>query len=167
MNKYILVPFDKYTRLLQHGRQPTVSVTIPDPLPCPLPESLQDPQQGSQLGNSESLQCNNDDFEHILAVIPDRAKPKARALLQLLQTHVRWATNGALILQDGETISGSHGADLVKYTVQNHFKQKPPIGYTAFAVQLKKLNIPRSLMANDLPSTSPQYRPAIKWIGLS
>ena len=127
MNKFVVIPFVKYENLLRHtaAKEPDVD------------------------NSSEPMKIDN-----ILQIIPKCARTKARALLCILQDHLEWCATGEIV-SNGITIQGSHIADLVKFTVVKHFKRKPPIGSDTYFTLLSNINVPKSLVVNDIAGGKP------------
>ena len=144
MKKHILIPYVKYQRLLQKSGQQNVEPKVQ--------ETAQETAiSAPHIDVTETEAEEVENVDHIIDVIPKRAKGKARALLSVLKDHIQWNERGEIII-DGAPIPNSHISDLIKYTVVRHFgKKQPPIGSDEFSQLLKVHNIPRSLIVNIVP----------------
>lgn len=148
MKKHILLPYAKYQSLLKRAQIAT-------------PTTI---QTNSTIDIEEQEPLVNDTMaiDQVIAILPKIAQKKAMNLLHLIQGHIQWDNLGRVIGRDGP-IAHSHIADLVKYTVVNHFsKMKPPSGSAYYFEVLDTLNIPRSLKVNKTVQVL-----AHKWHSLS
>ena len=118
MKKSVVLPWDKYQRLIQ-----------------------QEPQEEKEEENAVYT------HDRIIATVPQKSKSRARALLDLLtQTDIAWNNDGECILK-GESIQGSNICDLVKCLLFN-YRSFQPNGYHEFIQCLAKNNIPETLIVN-------------------
>ena len=83
------------------------------------------------------------DVELIISTMPKSLKRKAESLLRYIENEVQWKSNGEVVYK-GETLSGSHIADLVRYTLQE-YGESPPSHYQRFLAILRDANIPKSV----------------------
>ena len=138
MKKHVLVPIDRYQALLRKNT---------DPIPLTT-HSLESEESPTIIADDRVTTPSTLSVEDITAMIPKNARHKAASLLQLLDAHVKWNSRGEIVI-DGKVIENSHIADLIKFTVTNHFsKMRAPIGHHTFYKLLDKINIPRSLLVN-------------------
>lgn len=79
----------------------------------------------------------------IISAMPKSLKRKAEALLRYIEKEVSWNDKGELVYR-GETLSGSHITDLIRYTLQE-YGEAPPPHYEAFLEILKRANVPKSV----------------------
>ena len=83
------------------------------------------------------------DSELIVSTMPKSLKRKAESLLRYIENQLDWKTNGEVVYK-GETLSGSHIADLVRYTLQE-YGDSAPLHYNTFLAILKEANVPKSV----------------------
>lgn len=120
VTKMVLVPYDKYQRLL--NKEPVkASVTEEDSLATDL----------------------------ILAGTPKSYKNKVTALLTYVEQSpdISWNHAGELVFRR-EPIIGSHITDLLRYCMRDYGKQEPA-GAVEFYQVLADANIPRCLIGNQ------------------
>ena len=79
----------------------------------------------------------------IISAMPKSLKRKAEALLRYIEKEVSWNDKGELVYR-GETLSGSHFTDLIRYTLQE-YGEAPPPHYEAFVEILQRANVPKSV----------------------
>ena len=79
----------------------------------------------------------------IISAMPKSLKRKAEALLRYIEKEVSWNDKGELVYR-GETLSGSHITNLLRYTLQEYSEASPP-HYEAFLEILKRANVPKSV----------------------
>ncbi len=136
MNKYVLIPHEKYMHLMRNVGPISV-------------RHLSDESSPNLIVEPTLNEHNGMTVESIVAVMPKNARNRARALLELIEKHILWTDRGEIIY-NGEPIEGSHIADLIKLTVVKHFTKKTVIGSRQYFDMLAKINVPRSLVLNDL-----------------
>lgn len=137
VQKMVLVPFEKYEKLLKNHNQSSAINTVSIP-------PVQHAATTQVVGDQES----KIDSELILAGIPKQYKNKAQALLQYLQssTALSWNDQGEII-KNGTLVKHSHIADLIKYAMRD-YGQAQPVGLNEFRQTLTQLNIPKNLIGN-------------------
>ncbi len=153
MNKYVLIPHEKYTHLMRNAGPVSVRHSSDDLSPNTIVEPTLNEHKGMTV-------------ESIVAVMPKNARNRARALLEVIEKHILWNDRGEIIY-NGKPIARSHIADLVKQTVVKHFTKKKIIGGREYFDMLSEINVPRSLILNDLerhPDVARQ--PDVAWHGL-
>ena len=116
MKKSVVIPWEKYQRLVQQ-------------------ESTEE---------KEDSVYNQD---RIIATVPKKSQPRARALLDLLsQTDIAWNSDGECVLNK-QNIQGSNICDLLKCVLLN-YKTFKPKGYYDFIQALASNNVPETLIMN-------------------
>ena len=134
MRKSILLPYDKYERLIKQTRQP---------------EQSQQQQQREMVITEEVVQDGGGRLqsEHILDSIPQRYKYKTGAILAHImrdpENTLNWNDVGELIYK-GSAISGSHITDLLKDTQYKH-KGHLLKGTVEFHKGLQEIHLPTTL----------------------
>ena len=147
MKKSILLPYDKYERLIKQNRQPD-----------------QPQQQQREMVITEDVIQEGGgrlQSEHILDSIPQRYKYKVGAILahimRDLKNTLNWNVSGELIYK-GSTISGSHITDLLKDTQYQH-KGHQLKGTVEFYKGLQEIHLPTTLTRVLSTETIPKIRP--------
>ena len=136
MRKSILLPYDKYERLIKQTRQPEQS-------------QQQQQQQREMVITEEVVQDGGGRLqsEHILDSIPQRYKYKTGAILAHImrdpENTLNWNDVGELIYK-GSAISGSHITDLLKDTQYKH-KGHLLKGTVEFHKGLQEIHLPTTL----------------------
>lgn len=108
--------------------------------------------QNISSNDSDKIETNEietENLDSILKYLPRIYEKSAKLLLQYLtnKTNIRWNEDGEIII-NGETIVGSHIAELVKDAITNrNNKNNVPIGINVFYENVG--NIPDSLLRND------------------
>ena len=82
----------------------------------------------------------------IVDSVPKTMKVNAKKLMDRLKTQLSWTDRGEL-LQDGMLVHGSNMVDLVNDVLRKR-RKSDPVGWQAFAQQLKGINIPMELVGN-------------------
>ena len=83
----------------------------------------------------------------IVDSVPKTIKVKAKKLVDCLKTQLSWTDRGEL-LHDGTPVPGSNVVDLVKEKKERKRRKNYPVGWQAFAQQLKRINLPMELVGN-------------------
>lgn len=82
----------------------------------------------------------------IVDSVPKTMKVKAKKLMDRLKTQLSWTDRGEL-LHDGTPVPGSNMVDLVNDVLRKR-RKSDPVGWQAFAQQLKRINLPMELVGN-------------------
>ena len=85
--------------------------------------------------------------ELILTNIPKKFLRDATSILNYIRGKITWTESGALLKTSGESVTGSHISDLIRYVICP-FGKKEPDGLSEFRNQLDKLNLPTGLVNN-------------------
>lgn len=128
IQKHILIPMDKYKRLLaQQQERGTSSMEKPD-----------------------FMSDNPMDIDLILSVLPKPSRQRGAALIKHIQNdpdqRLTWNQKGQVIYK-GQLIQGSHIADLLKDS-QYLYKRLQPQGKAEFYQALREMNVPQGLIGN-------------------
>ena len=78
--------------------------------------------------------------------VPKTMKVKVKKLIDRLKTQLSWTDRGEL-LHDGTPVPGSNMVDLVNDVLRKR-RKSDPVGWQAFAQQLKRINLPMELIGN-------------------
>ena len=109
----------------------------------------------------------------IMDSIPKPMNVKAKKLVDRLKTQLSWTDRGEL-LYDGTPVPGRNMVDLVNDVLQKR-RKSDPVGWQAFAQQLKRINLPMELVGNveriryirqaatTLVAVTPRNRPLPRW----
>ena len=171
MKKHILIPFDKYERLMEHKEKPVEQQQENVTEPAGQQDKLQPTEiKGEEvMDTSEELKAKElEQVEEtkpeqvedskpnqslhkrlakgiILSFVPKRYKNKADTLLRLVEKNsaLDWNAKGQLLV-NGKVIPYSHISDLVRDSVLPHNPFKPQ-GYKEFYKYLEK--VPRYLIS--------------------
>ena len=82
----------------------------------------------------------------IVDSVPKTMKVKAKKLMDRLKTQFSWTDRGELI-HGGTPVPGSNMVDLVNDVLRKR-RKSDPVGWQAFAQQLKRINLPMELVGN-------------------
>ena len=136
MRKMVLLPYDKYQRLLHPPERNLES--IEKPISVEKPITLEEP-----ISTEESIENQTD----ITNSLPLTLRSKAKTLLEHLKSHskLNWNRRGEISF-GGKTIPGSNVIDLVKVHLRD-YKDFKPIGEEQFTHALLESNVPLSLLA--------------------
>ena len=144
MQKMILLPYDRYQRLLTVQEQISSAPAQKDLVLQQ--EHVSEPV--TMITNEpESKHLVSEDIEKLLPSFPKSFQSRARALLSYISPPVAWNEKGEAIIK-GETISNSNIVDLVKVQFKD-YKSFKPIGLEKFNHILEDMNVPLSLLSGS------------------
>ena len=126
MRKMVLIPYDKYRRLLfRHVSQPKLVNTTDSDTEQDTTDSLQ--RENRQLIAQDST------TEGLLPSLPLTLRLRGRTILNHLKTHsdFQWNDKGEIIV-DGQLVKGSNITDLIKIQLKD-YKSFHPIGAEVFS----------------------------------
>ena len=143
MKKSVLLPYDRYQRLLV-GMQRDESST-----------STSEQDHTSQHGLEDNAHVNEHDTDYqsptstasetLTQHFPKSMQNRMRSLLVHIQPHVTWNDKGEVTIEE-KHIPGSNIVDLIKVHVKD-YKNFFPVGKEVFTKLLSALNVPVSLLA--------------------
>lgn len=142
MRKMVLVPYDKYERLisgqLNQPKSEHSSETCSNNVDT-------DSSQTHQFHSYIESSLKGD----ILDSFPLSLRSKTKVLLDHLRNHtnLQWNNKGEIIV-DGKLIKGSNIIDLIKVQLKD-YKSFHPIGEDVFSHLLLESNVPLSLLTQD------------------
>jgi len=141
MKKQVLVPYDRYQRLVsgQAKRESATTSTI-DPLP-----SINEQTDLEEHEDKLATDSTNDRVENLFRHIPKAMRGRARSVLSYIWPYVSWNDKGEVSIKQ-RFIPSSNVLDLVKAHLKD-YKDFRPVGKDAFGELLIELNVPKSLLA--------------------
>ena len=107
-------------------------------------------------GEKKSITVDDDDnhdddnvTKEVVESVPKSMERRAKVLMKRLKrsNEVSWNERGELIL-NGKSLPGSNVADLVNDILRKRKTVRPPVGWQAFAKQLRTMNVPREVVGN-------------------
>lgn len=145
MQKMILLPYDRYQRLLNYQENNTDATAtaekidqegtanaLEDIIPlCTKPKEVTSEKESSP------------DVEKLLPLFPKALRGRALALLTYIAPHVSWNDTLEVTLS-GERIPYSNIVDLIKVQLKD-YRNFSPVGLDKFEKLLKDINVPLSL----------------------
>jgi hypothetical protein len=147
MQKMVLLPYDRYQRLLSSSQEDSNNVkgqktatqeVIPSGQTTPLkPEGTEETSDAKVSENIEKL----------LRSFPRTLQGRARALLAYIVPHLSWNEIGEVIIA-GEKIPKSNIVDLVRVQLKD-YKDFRPAGLEQFNLLLEDINVPLSLLTTS------------------
>ena len=147
MKKSVLLPYDRYQRLL--------TGTVRDETAVPT-TNQEHASQDSEEDTERATTCpalTQRDFETLTQHFPKSVQNRMRSLMVYIQPHVLWNDKGEVTIKD-KLIPGSNIVDLIKVHLKD-YKNFQPVGKEALGKLLSELNVPTSLLA---PSTRKQQQ---------
>ena len=149
MKKMVLLPYDRYQRLLstsassvvESSSQPELTLQ-PESTPGTQVETM--PEERS-TNIEEKNDASKNSAEILILQLPKSMQHRARSLLHYIRPHVSWNDRGEVTIEERQ-IPGSNIVDLLKAYLKGYKDFRPP-GQDAFGELLLKFNVPRSLLA--------------------
>lgn len=142
MRKMVLVPYDKYERLI--AGQLDQPKTEHSSETCSNKVDVDTSQSHQFHSNNESSLIDN-----ILDSLPLSLRSKTKVLLDHLRKHtnLQWNDKGEIVV-DGKLIKGSNIIDLIKVQLKD-YKSFHPIGEEVFSHLVLESNVPLSLLTHS------------------
>lgn len=144
MKKLVLLPYDRYQRLLSTSSTNELNILETTPSVIKQPEH-EEKQAHSRVVDSTS---NPDQDDGLLLQIPKSLQHRARTLLGYLKPYLTWNPCGEVTLE-GREIPHSNIVDLLKVHLKDYKEFSPP-GRDAFRQLLFKINVPQSVLAPSI-----------------
>ena len=149
MQKMILLPYERYQRLLSAKQEIPSTSTVDD--------SLQQQEKSSEEVTPICLErtenppekqlSHKEDIERLITLFPKTLQGRTRALLTYILPYITWNQKGEVIIS-GEKIPNSNIVDLIKVQL-NDYRDFRPFGVEKFDILLKDVNVPLSLLTNS------------------
>lgn len=152
MKKLVLLPYDRYQRLLDKEVSPNVQEAVQSTVQEPVQE-VKEPVE-TQGSAPETNVKTETDSETLVQHFPKTLQNRVRSVLNYIRPHVRWNDRGEVTI-DGVEIPGSNIVDLLKVHIKE-YKNFHPVGQEAFGKLLTKLNVPTSLLSPSARQKSGQ-----------
>ena len=152
MQKNVLVPYDRYKRLLsnlkngysQEGAEVVERYGLHE-LP---PKTIENPVEGEQKFEEPSKGDNSRqdtvDIEHLLTLFPKSMVGRAHLLIKYIRPFLTWNKKGEVIIS-GQEIPNSNIVDLLKVQLKD-YKDFSPVGQQEFERLLSSVNVPHTLL---------------------
>lgn len=137
MHKMVLIPYDRYQRLLASKEPKSVSTMDEEPT---IVDQNALPDVSEQRTESEKI-------DKVVSYFPKGLRTRARSLLSYIVPRVTWNEKGEVVV-DGNIIVNSNIVDLVKVQL-NDYKHFRPTGLDIFTDIIKDSNVPLSLLASS------------------
>lgn len=137
MRKMVLVPYDKYERLL--------SGQVSQPKPLSIADTDREQVTIDIRDNSHPISSDNK-TDDLLTSLPLSLRSRAEVILNHLNKHtnLRWNDKGEIII-DGQLIKGSNITDLIKIQLKD-YKSFHPVGTEVFSQLVRESNVPQSVL---------------------
>ena len=149
MQKMILLPYERYQRLLLAKHEFPTTSTVDD--------SLQQQEKSSEEVTPicferteippEKQLSYEEDIERLIALFPKTLQGRASSLLIYILPYITWTQKGEVIIS-GEKIPNSNIVELVKVQLKD-YRDFSPIGVEKFDILLKDVNVPLSLLTSS------------------
>ena len=140
MRKMILIPYDKYERLLsgQVSQPKLVNTTDSD--------AEQDTTDSLQRDNRQLI-AQDSTTDDLLPSLPLPLRSRGKTIVNHLKKHAdfRWNNKGEIIV-DGQLVKGSNIIDLIKIQLKD-YKSFHPIGAEVFSQLVRESNVPQSVLS--------------------
>ena len=145
MKKSVLLPYDRYQRLLTGTvtDKTSMQTTDQDHASQHRVEDTTDVDEHTSHHQTEIPRASETFTQHF----PKSMQNRMRSLLVYIQPHVSWNDKGEVTIEDKQ-IPGSNIVDLVKVHLKD-YKNFQPLGKEAFGKLLSELNVPVSLLAQS------------------
>lgn len=142
MQKMILLPYDRYQRLLSSSQVNSSIAKGQEEVPSEQVTSVK--EEGTE---ETSNAFASKDIEKLLLSFPRTLQGRARALLTYIVPHLSWNAIGEVVIA-GEKIPKSNIVDLVKVQLKE-YKDFRPAGLEQFNLLLRDINVPLSLLTTS------------------
>lgn len=139
MRKMVIIPYDKYERLL------TGQVSQPEPVNTTdtytQQVTLHSPQQDYCHSNTQ-----DSIHEDLLSSLPLPLRSRAKVILNHLAKHtnLQWNDKGEIIV-NGKVVTGSNINDLIKIQLKD-YRSFHPVGAEVFSQLVQESNVPQSVL---------------------
>ena len=143
MKKSVLLPYDRYQRLLSGMLENEASMSTS--------EQEHSPQHGAEDSAhvTENAIANNPEHQRASETLtqhfPRSMQNRLLNMLTYIQPHLSWNDKGEVMIEE-KWIPGSNIVDLIKVHLKD-YKNFEPVGKEAFSIFLLELNVPVTLLA--------------------
>ena len=144
MKKIILLPYDRYQRLLSASESPTEGFKTHAVQPFSK-NHVEEKENDTKRSERSEPEDRGNTLASLLPYFSKSIRNQVQSLLTYIQPHVSWNSKGEVILK-GTLIPGSNIVDLIKVHMKD-YKDFRPVGKDAFGELLIELNVPTSLLA--------------------
>jgi hypothetical protein len=144
MKKNVLLPYDRYQRLMNEPLQSHELVSTDNAASTPNKTDLQNAHQANAHSDISTI-VPGSPSETLVQRFPKSMQSRAKSVLDYIQPHITWNEKGEVSIK-GREFPGSNIIDLVKVHVKD-YKHFDPIGKSAFRAVLTDLNVPTSLLS--------------------
>ena len=139
MRKMVLIPYDKYERLLTGQVSQPKPVNTTDTYTEQV--TIHSPQQDNCHSNTQDSTT-----EDLLSSLPLPLRSRAGVILNHLTKHtnLQWNDKGEITIS-GQLLKGSNITDLIKIQLKD-YKSFHPIGAEVFSQLIQESNVPQSVL---------------------
>ena len=139
MRKMILIPYDKYERLLSGQVSQPKPVNTTDTYTEQV--TIHSPQQDNCHSNTQESTT-----EDLLSSLPLPLRSRAGVILNHLTKHtnLQWNDKGEITIS-GQLLKGSNITDLIKIQLKD-YKSFHPVGAEVFSQLIQESNVPQSVL---------------------
>ena len=172
--RLVAIPQDEYTALLnvQNVKQPLGHYFNNLSKEYVTEERETDPYRRLLLQSNtlDQMKQVKEQMRNSLSIsTPKPYQSRAKALLQTLESVLKFNSKGEIYSDDGNLIDGSRLEDLIQHAVRDRRRNLTPTGWSDFLTILRNHNVPKSLlnrytldeMEESKPSEMTQARPKI------
>lgn len=142
MKKSVLLPYERYQRLMMAVKQKETAECVPD-----TDGSLEEhvPEDSFSQCAVKTTEIENSPTSLLLQHFPKTMQNRVQSLLAYIKPHVSWNDRGEVTIE-GKLLLGSNIVDLIKVHIKD-YKHFQPVGKEAFGQLLSKINVPTSLLS--------------------
>jgi hypothetical protein len=145
MKKMVLLPYDRYQRLLSAKAIDESKSTIKEE-----GEEIVRPKEALSATDGvdrteTSAEYPSINIERLLTSFSKALQGRARSILIYIQPYINWNQKGEVIIS-GEKIPNSNIVDLVKVLLKD-YKHFRPVGLQQFEALLSDINFPHTLLS--------------------
>lgn len=143
MKKMVLLPYDRYTRLLSDSKPPSQE-SAEEQIPIKDDTENSTVEQLLTQPDSHSINKESDDIDRLITYFPKTLQERARILLSYIKPYLKWNDKGEVSIS-GQIIPDSNIVDLIKVQLKD-YKNFHPVGIDQFQNLLSQQNVPLSLL---------------------
>ena len=152
--RMIALPQEEYLQLssVQNVRQPLTQQFYNVEKEYVENENINDPYRRMifQSENMEQMKQLKDQMRHYISITtPKPYLNRAQALLQSVDTFVKYNARGEIFDDENNVIPNSRMEDLIQHAVRDRRRNMVPAGWEYFLNQLRSHNVPKSILNRD------------------